>query len=312
MAHKHHHDHHSHHDHHGHHHANPESYNRAFAIATFVNFGFVIAEVIYAILASSMSLLADAGHNLGDVLGLALSWGANWLMTKPANQRYSYGFKKTSILAAFINAVLLIVTTALIARESIEKLLFPSSVNETIVIVVALVGIVINGGTALLFLRGQHGDLNIRGAFLHLASDALLSLGVALGGALMIYTGWTRIDPILGLLIVATILYTSWELFRNSILMVLDAVPHSIDQEAVKSYLLSLPGIQQIHDLHIWSLSTRETALTAHLVTQGPGITDEQLHEIHEALLEKFNIHHATLQIEDANSPKSCGRLETC
>jgi len=303
---------HQHHHHHHHAHAEPAAYNIPFAIATLVNLAFVIAEVFYALMANSMSLLADAGHNLGDVMGLALSWAANWLMTRPATERYSYGYKKTSILAAFINAVLLIMTTALIIREAIEKLIYPGNVSEMTVIVVALVGIVINGGTALLFMRGQAGDLNIRSAFIHLAGDALISLGVAVGGVVILYTGWLRLDPILGLLLAATIIYTSWELFRNTVLMVLDAVPHSIDQDAVRDYLLQVPGVTNLHDLHIWGLSTRETAMTGHLIVGEAGLTDAQIHQIHEDLHERFKIDHATLQIERGDTDYPCERLETC
>ena len=304
--------HHDHHDHsHGHHQA-PTSYNGAFFLATLLNLIFVIAEVVYALMANSMSLLADAGHNLGDVMGLALAWGANWLMTRPATERYSYGYKKTSILAAFINAVLLIMTTALIIRESIEKLLYPSIVNEKIVIVVALLGIVINGGTSLLFIKGREGDLNIRGAFLHLASDALISLGVAVGGIIILYTRFHQLDAIIGLVLAASIIFTGWELFRNSVLMVLDAVPHSIDQEAIRAYLLSLPGVTNIHDLHIWSLSTRETAMTAHLIVSEGELNDTELHEAHDVLHNRFKIEHATLQIEKGNSHFPCERLENC
>lgn len=296
---------------HEHHHA-PESYNWSFAVATLLNLLFVIAEFVYALMANSMSLLADAGHNLGDVMGLALAWGANWLMTKASSERYSYGYKRTSILAALINAMLLIATTALIARESIEKLLYPETVNETVVIVVALIGIVINGGTALLFIRGNHNDLNIRSAFLHLASDALISLGVAVGGAVMMWTNWHILDPMIGLLIVVTILYASWGLLRDSLHLIMDAVPKKIDRQAVQDYLLSLPGVDNVHDLHIWGLSTRENALTAHLIMPEADVSDALYKDINKTMHDRFNIDHVTIQVERGDIDDNCQRIDTC
>jgi len=200
-----------------------QTFNTAFAIAVILNLGFVIVEGIYAYSAQSMSLFGDAGHNLGDVVGLSLAWLANVLLTRNASERYSYGFKRTTILAALINALLLVATSALIAFESINKLFAPVDVHETTIIVVAMVGIAINGGTALLFMRGRHGDLNIKGAYLHLAYDALISLGVVVTGILIYTTQWNWLDPAVGLVIVVTILIGTWELLRDSVNLILDA-----------------------------------------------------------------------------------------
>jgi cobalt-zinc-cadmium efflux system protein len=290
--------HHNHgHSHHDHHHA-PKSFNLAFALAVGLNFGFTIIEAIYAILANSMGLLADAGHNLGDVLGLLFAWGASWLLTLPATERYSYGYKRTSILAAIINALFLVATCAIIAYESIIKIMQPAPINEMMVIVVAAIGIVINGSTALLFMRGQKEDLNIKGAFLHLASDALISLGVVIAGFIVLKTGKFWIDPIVGILIVIAILISTWGLLRHSIDLILDAVPHGINRAGVTDYLMQVDGVTKIHDLHIWGLSTNEVALTAHLIVPRGNFTDALYAKINDDLLHTFKIHHVTIQVE--------------
>ena len=284
------------HDHHTH---SPESFNLAFALAVGLNLGFTVIEAVYAIMANSMSLLADAGHNLGDVLGLVLAWGANWLLTKPSSERYSYGFKRTSILAAIANALFLVAACAIITYESIAKLLNPQPVHEMTVIIVAAIGIVINLGTALLSIRGSKDDLNIKGAFLHLASDALVSVGVVIAGVIIIASGWLWVDPLAGLLIVVTILLGSWGLLRDSVNLILDAVPHDVDHKAVKTYLAQLPGVTAVHDLHIWGLSTKETALTAHLVIPDAQTDDNFLQTICHDLKRNFKINHPTIQIEN-------------
>lgn len=311
----HHHDHdHSHHHGHGHGHAHPmpKSFNLSFGIAVALNLAFTIFQVVYALIANSMSLLADAAHNFGDVFGLVLAWGASWLLSIPARKRYSYGFKRTTILAALTNALILVATSAIIISESIYKLFHLSEVNGHIIILVALIGIVINGGTALLFMKDAHDDLNIKGAFLHLLGDALISIGVVVGGVLILFTGWTWIDPVIGLFIVAIILYGTWGLLRDSVSLILDAIPHHIDQHGVKTYLQNLSGVTAVHDLHIWGLSTKEIALTAHLVMPKTMLADADYETINADLKTKFRIDHVTIQVETGSKENPCGRSETC
>lgn len=293
------------HDHHAGHVHHSGSWTRSFLLATIINFSFVIAEIVYALIANSMSLLADAGHNLGDVLGLGMSALAFQLTRKSSSRKYSYGFKRTTILAALFNAILLITSTVFILIEATQKLIHPVAVEEKIIILVAAIGILVNGGTALLFIRSHH-DLNVKGAFLHLAYDALISLGVVIGGILLWFTGWLWIDSVLGILIALTIFYGTWGLLRQALDLSLDAVPASVDENKVLSYLQTFPGVKQVHHLHIWSLSTQEVALTAHLVIPDPNFTDEALFSIQKALASQFNIGHATLQVEKALIPDAC------
>ncbi len=297
---------------HSHAHHAPQSFNLAFAIAISLNLGFTLLEVVFALMANSMGLLADAAHNFGDVLGLLLAWGANWLLTIPARKRFSYGYKRTTILAAITNALVLVASSAVIAYESIHKLLDVTQVNEYLVIAVALVGILINGGTALLFMKGAEDDLNIKGAFLHLMYDALIALGVVAAGILILFTHQMWIDPLVGLLIVVTILWGTWGLLQNSIRLIMDAVPHYIDQHGVSEFLMSLPDVKTIHDLHIWGLSTKEVALTAHLVISAEHPADVDYKKINSVLKDKFRINHATIQIEIENSDYLCVRSESC
>jgi cobalt-zinc-cadmium efflux system protein len=298
----------------GHHHDHPapQSFNLAFAIAVSLNLGFTVIEIIYALAANSMSLLADAVHNFGDVFGLVLAWGANWLLTLPARKRYSYGFKRTTILAAVVNAVILIASTAVIAYESIYKFLHISPVDEKIVIVVALIGIFVNGGTALLFMKGAEEDLNIKGAFIHLCADALVAIGVVIAALIIKYTNLQWIDPLVGLLIVVSILWSTWGLLRDSFRLMLDAVPRYIDYLGVNKFLAELPDVKEVHDVHIWGLSTKEVALTAHLVmaTDHPANVDYKY--INSVLKEKFKINHVTIQVEMENSEFLCLRTQTC
>lgn len=280
---------------HGHHHT-PQEFNTAFLIAIALNFIFVIVEVMFAYRANSMSLLADAGHNLGDVLGLIMAWVALVLLAKKASDKYSYGFKRTTILAAIGNAVFLIATTILIFYESLHKILHPQVIRELQVMVVAAFGIAINGGTAFLFAKGQD-DLNIKAAFLHLAYDAVMSLGVVLTGAVVLWTGWQVLDPIVAFVIAGFILYGAWGLLRDSVDLILDAVPTHINQETVKNFFSNYPGIQEVHHIHIWGLSTKEVALTAHLVVPA-GMRDDMLHDLHHILSHEFGIQHATIQSE--------------
>lgn len=301
---------HAHHGHHDHHHAS--SFNLAFAIAIGLAFLFTAAEAIFAITADSMSLLADATHNLGDALGLVLAWVANWLMGLPARRRYSYGFKRTTIIAALINAFILVGTSVLIIYESIYKLFHLSAINEPVVMAVAAIGVLVNGGSSLLFMRGAAHDLNIRGAFWHLLADALISVGVVISAIIVYYTGWLWIDPAAGLVIILIVLWGTWGLLRDSLRLMLDAVPHYVDFHAVRDYLAAYPGVKAIHDLHIWGLSTREVALTAHLVMPDQGLSDADYKAINTVLHDRFHVNHVTLQVEAGSDEHPCLRQEAC
>jgi cobalt-zinc-cadmium efflux system protein len=310
---KHDHNHHDHsHSHGGHHHAPPQSFNFAFGLAVLLNFAFTVFQATYAIIAGSMSLLADAAHNFGDVFGLVLAWGASWLLTLPARKRYSYGFKRTTIIAALSNALILVAGSALITYESIHKLLNLSNVNETIVIVVAIIGIVINGSTAMLFMKGAHDDLNIKGAFLHLMGDALISMGVVVSGILVLFTKQVWIDPLMGILIVVIILFGTWGLLRDSVSLILDAIPRHIDHVGIEEYLKKIPGVSAVHDLHIWGLSTKEVALTVHLIMPNGAPTDQEYQKINEDLKHDFRIDHATIQVETGSLEYPCNQIEPC
>lgn len=313
--HAHHHDHHHGHGHshghgHGHHHAG--SFNTAFAIAVSITLLYTGAEVVYGLIAHSMSLLADAAHNLGDVLGLILSWVANWLMGLPARKRYSYGFKRTTIIAALANAFILVATSALIAFESVNKLIHLKDVDESIVLVIGLIGIAVNFGCSMLFMRGAKSDLNIRSAFWHLLADGLILVGVVVSALLIMYTGWLWLDPVVGLLIVAIVLWGTWGLLRDSLHLILDGIPHYIDYAGVKNYLHHIPGVKAVHDFHIWGLSTREVALTAHLVMPEKALTDSDHQRINHDLHEKFNVSHITLQVEAGSQDHPCKRSDGC
>ena len=289
----------------GHGHA-PASFGRAFAIGTALNLGFVIAEATYGVLAGSMALLADAGHNLSDVLGLLIAWGAAALAARKPGGRYTYGLRSSSILAAFLNALLLLVAIALIAIEAIRRFSEPAPVAGTTVMIVAAIGIVINGVTALMFMSGRKGDLNIRGAFLHMAADAAVSAGVVIGGFAIQKTGFTWIDPLVSLVIVAVIAIGTWGLLRDSVNMSLHASPSGIDPVEIEEFLRSRPGVATVHDLHIWPLSTTETALTAHLLIPAGYPGDAYTVTLSANLREQFGIDHATIQIEtDPGTP--CG-----
>ncbi len=304
---------HSHSHSHGHHNVDSaySKMNLSFAIAVGANLLYTFIEGGYAIYANSMGLLADAGHNLGDVLGLLLAWGASWLMVQPAKDRYSYGYKRSSVLASLLNAFLLVAASAIIAYESIAKLIHPSEVGEITVIIVAGIGIIVNASTAMLFAKGTK-DLNIKAAFLHLMADALLSFGVLVTGIVVYYTGWVRLDPLIGLVIVIVIVVGTWDLLRQSLRLILDAAPKHIEPTKVSAFLKALPGVEAIHDLHIWGLSTREVALTAHLVMPKNGFSDVEFHDINHELLDKFSIHHVTLQIEKGGQEAPCSQDGTC
>jgi cobalt-zinc-cadmium efflux system protein len=290
---------------HGHSHA-PTSFGRAFAIGTALNLGFVVVEATYGVIAGSMALLADAGHNLSDVLGLLIAWGAATLAGRKPGGRYTYGLRSSSILAAFLNALLLLVAVALIAIEAVRRFSEPAPVAGGTVMIVAAIGIVINGVTALMFMSGRKGDLNIRGAFLHMAADAAVSAGVVVAGFAIVKTGLPWIDPVVSLVIVAVIAIGTWGLLRDSVNMSLHASPAGIDPHEIEAFLRSRPGVATVHDLHVWPLSTTETALTAHLLIPGGYPGDGYTVGLASELKERFGIDHTTIQIEtDPGTP--CG-----
>lgn len=300
------------HDHsHGghHHHHGPANYNRAFAVGVALNAGFVLVEAAYGFLAHSLSLLADAGHNLSDVAGLLLAWGAMYLAKRKPSPRRTYGLRRSSILAALGNAVLLLIAVGAIAWEAILRFAKPEPVAGGIVMAVAAVGIAVNGATALLFMAGRKKDVNIEGAFLHMAADAAVSLGVVVAGAVIQYTGWLWLDPTTSLVIVAVIMGSTWGLLRKSVNLAMDAVPEHIDPDEVRAYLASLAGVTAVHDLHIWGMSTTEAALTAHVVRPTTANDDAFLAETVKQLHDRFAIEHATLQVERGDGAPWC-RLE--
>lgn len=281
----------------GHAHA-PANFGPAFAIGVLLNAGFVVVEATYGFLSGSMALVADAGHNLSDVLALLLAWGASVAARRPASPRFTWGYKSSTILAALANAMLLLVAIGMILVETINRLGDPQPVAAGTVMAVAGVGIVINTATALMFLRGRAHDINIRGAFLHMAADALVSLGVVAAGAAIWYTGALWIDPAVSLVIVLVIAWGTWGLLKDSVVMGLLAVPRGVDESAVRAYLAGLPGVAAVHDLHIWPMSTTETALTAHLVIPGGHPGDAFLRDIAAELAHHHRIGHATVQVE--------------
>ncbi|HEY8618076.1 cation diffusion facilitator family transporter [Phenylobacterium sp.] len=283
---------------HGHHHHAPADMGRAFAIGVVLNTAFVLAEAGAGIWTGSMALLADAGHNLSDVLSLVLAWGATVLARRAPTGRRTYGLRKATILASLANAVLLLVAVGAIVSEAVHRLREPASIETGLVMAVAGLGVVINTATALLFFRGSHSDLNVRGAFLHMAGDAAVSLAVVIGAFAIGLTGLQWIDPALGLLIAAVIVLGTWSLLRDSVDLALDAAPRGIDVGEVRAWLAALPGVESVHDLHIWAMSTTETALTAHLIRPANADADAFLHQACEGLHRRFNIGHATLQVE--------------
>ena len=293
---------HEHHHHHHEHHA-PRGYGLAFAVGIALNFAFVVVEAVYGVLAHSMALLADAGHNLSDVFVLALAWGASTLARRGPSERFTYGLRSSSILVALLNAALLLVVTGGIAWEAIIRLAAPSPVAGVTVIWVALAGILVNGTSAMLFARNRQHDVNIRGAFLHLAADAAVSLGVVVAGIGILYTGWLWLDPLAGLVIAAVIVWSTWGLLRDSVALALDAVPEHIDPRVVRAYLATLAGVTEVHDLHIWAMSTSETALTVHLVRPGGHPGDAFTAEVCKELRAHYHVHHSTIQIETGAQP---------
>lgn len=312
----------SHHDHHGHshghgaHHHMPfdhaatEGHSRAFVLAIALNIGFVALEFVYGVIAESTALMADAGHNLSDVLGLLLAWGAAVLSKKQPSNRYTYGLRSTSILAALANGMLLLVACGGIGWEAMRRFAEPSEVAGFTVAVVAGIGIAVNGFSAWLFMAGRKNDLNIRGAFLHMVADALVSLGVVIGGVLIIYTGWYWVDPVLSLVIVGVILIGTWGLLREAIRLSLSAVPAHIDLQEVQQFLADLPGVAEVNDLHIWGMSTTETALTVHLIIPEGYPGDAFMASLAVQLRARFAIQHSTLQIGQQKIEGSSCALE--
>ncbi|MDO9224361.1 MAG: cation diffusion facilitator family transporter [Caulobacter sp.] len=290
---------------HGHHHA-PADFGRAFAIGAGLNIAFVAVEAIAGLMTGSLALLADAGHNLSDVLGLLMAWGAAAMARQLPTARRSYGLRKGTILASLANAGLLLVAVGAIVWEAVRRFGAPEPVAPGPVIIVAAIGVVINTATALMFMRG-HNDLNVRGAFLHMAADAAVSLGVVFAAVVIwMVPGWTWIDPLVSLVIATVIVAGTWGLLRDSLDMALDAAPRGIDPEAVRAWLAARPGVTEVHDLHIWAMSTTETALTAHVIRPDNSDADAFLHDTAHALSERFRIGHPTLQIETGAGGHAC------
>jgi cobalt-zinc-cadmium efflux system protein len=287
-------------------HPHPNNYGRAFVIAIALNTTFVVVEFAYGFIANSTALMADAGHNLSDVLGLALAAGASILARKAANERYTYGLRSSSILAALANAVLLLLACGAIGWESIHRFSRPPVVAGLTVTSVALIGVVVNGFSAWLFAKGSKNDLNIRGAYVHMAADAGVSAGVVITGISMLFTGWYWLDSAASLLIVAVVIAATWELLRDSVRLALDAVPPHIEVAAVDAYLREQLGVTDIHDLHIWGISTTESALTVHLVMPGGYPGDTFMENVRKTLATRFSIHHSTIQIEQGTANHVC------
>jgi cobalt-zinc-cadmium efflux system protein len=308
--HHHHHHGHDHHDHghgqgHGHVHV-PVDFGRAFLFGTVLNVLFVGVEAVAGLLSGSMALLADAGHNLSDVLGLVIAWGAAALSRKAPTERFTYGLRKSSVLAALLNAVFLLVAIGAVAFESIHRFGHPEPVSGVTVMIVAAIGIAVNTATALMFARGRKDDVNVRSVFVHMAADAAVSAAVVLAGLAMLKTGWLWLDPAVSLAVSVVILVGTWQLLRDAVSMSLDAVPAGIDPADVQGALAALTGVSRVHDLHIWPMSTTEVALTCHLVVPGGAPGDAFLHDASDMLHRRFRIAHATIQVETAEEEEEC------
>jgi len=296
---------------HSHHTHEPANYTRAFALGVALNVGFLVLEAVFGLLSGSFALVADAGHNLSDVLALLLAWAAAALCRRGPTLQRTYGWRRSSILAALANALILLVVTGGVAWEAVRRFSDPPPVDGGPMIVVAAIGVVVNGAAALLFFRGREHDLNIRGAFLHLATDAIVSLGVVITGFLILMTHLWWLDPVVSLVISAVILWGTWGLLKDALNLALDAVPEGIDMAEVRSCLLELPTVVEVHDLHVWAMSTTQTALTAHLVVREVTDQNRLLAEAAEELHEHFDIEHATLQLEDGDPVYFCALAPT-
>jgi len=297
--------------HHHHHHETPD-YNRAFAIGVALNVIFVVIEVSYGVMANSLALITDAGHNLSDVMGLLLAWGASYLAGKLPSARRTYGYSRATILASMFSAFLLLAAVVVISWEAINRFVTPAEPVGQTIMAVAGIGVVINGITAWLFVSGKDDDLNIRGAYLHMAADALVSLGVVVSGFVIWKFGLKWFDPLSSLLIALVIFWSTWGLLRDSLNLAIDAVPRGVNPNEVRDWLSAQPGVEGMHDLHIWPMSTTETALTAHLLMSEPPQDDEFLHHLASELKHKFKISHATLQIERGNHSRPCMQSKNC
>lgn len=284
----------------------PARHDRAFAIGIALNVGFVATEAYYGWRVGSLALLADAAHNLSDVAGLALAWAGAAAGRLAPDYRHTYGWRRASILAAFGNAILLLVVVGSLIWEAISRLQSPAQTEGVAIIAVAAAGVVVNGITAALFLSGRKSDLNIRGAFLHMAADALVSLGVVVAGGLYLWTGWNWLDPVTGLVIAVVIIVGTWGLFRQSLHLMFDGVPESVDLREVNDYLESLPGVEGVHDLHVWAMGTADIALTAHLTMPGGHPGDAFFEGVSEALRHRFGINHPTIQVELGHTDHGC------
>lgn len=304
---------HTHHDHdHSHSHASHvRSFGRTFAIATALNVFIVIVQAGYGFAAGSMALLSDAAHNFSDVLGLLIAWAAHALAQRAPAGRYTYGYRSATILAVLANGILLLVATGGIVWEAAERIAAPVAVGGETVVAVAAAGIAVNGLSAWLLMSGQRDDLNIRGAFLHMVADAAVSVGVVIAGVIIIFTGWIVVDPLISLVIAAVIVWSTWGLMRDSLALALDAVPRHIDLARVRTYLCALPDVKEVHDLHVWPMSTTDAALTCHLVMPGGHPGDAFLKEIAHHLRHEFGISHPTIQIEMADAG-DCALTECC
>ena len=299
------------HDSRHHHHAAPD-YNRAFAIGVALNIIFVVIEVFYGVLANSLALITDAGHNLSDVLGLLLAWGASYLAAKQPSLRRTYGYSRATILASMFSGLLLLAAVAVISWEAVRRIMEPTEPVGQTIMVVAGIGVVINTVTAWFFVSGKDHDLNIRGAYLHMAADALVSVGVVVSGFVIWKFGLKWFDPLSSLVIAAVILWSTWDLLRDSLNLAIDGVPRELDPSEVREWLSAQPGVEGMHDLHIWPMSTTETALTAHLLMPVPPVDDRFLHELAQQLHERFKISHATFQVERGGDEKRCMQLDNC
>ncbi|MEO7727597.1 MAG: cation diffusion facilitator family transporter [Burkholderiales bacterium] len=298
---------HAHGHHHAHvHHARNARLGRAFAVGIALNVAFVAVEVVCGLMANSLALVADAAHNFSDVVGLVLAWGASALALRPPSARFTYGLRGSTILAALANAMLLLVVTGGIAWEAVRRFQDPHVLNETLMIWVAVAGIFVNGGTAWLFMADRKHDLNVRGAYLHMAADAGVSLGVAVAGAGILLTGWLWLDPAMSLLIVAVIFVGTWGLLRDSVKLALHAAPENVDPLEVRRYLCGLGGVAEVHDLHIWAMSTTETALTVHLVMPAGHPGDDFIARVVHEIEHQYHIGHVTMQVETGTSANPC------
>jgi cobalt-zinc-cadmium efflux system protein len=296
---------------HHHHHA-PPNYNRAFAVGVLLNVAFVIVEAVYGVMSDSLALLTDAGHNLSDVLGLLLAWGAAALARKKPSPRRTYGYSRATIIASLFSGLLLMGAVGAIGWEAVNRLMEPAQPAGQTIMIVASIGVVINTVTALFFFSGKDHDLNIRGAFLHMAADAVVSFGVVLSGALIYFYGFNWIDPLISLFIAGVIFLSTWGLLRDSLNLAVDAVPRNVDPDAVREYLRGLPGVRALHDLHIWPMSTTDTALTAHLVMDVFPGSDQFLNDVAHVLEARFSINHPTIQMERFDSDIVCHQSTHC